>query len=196
MNHHSKIRKLALLTVLTSLCLAIQLTPRPPNAEFTSLFTFIVGIIYGILNGALFGCFIMFVNCFFSPYSFAGLNAPFQMIGMAIAGILGGIYRNYLSKNIYQKRFCLETAILGGLIAIIFDLITNCGWGVSFILSGMNPTLAFFTALASGTPLAIIHTLSNIIVFGVLTAPLVKILDNMIKGEGFWLKKEPSYLHP
>ncbi|MDI6847986.1 MAG: ECF transporter S component, partial [Candidatus Bathyarchaeia archaeon] len=85
---HSNTRKLALLSVLAALCLAIQLTPRPPNVEFTSFFTFIVGLIYGALNGAFFGCFVMFVNGFLSPYGFSGLNMPFQMVGMAITGIL------------------------------------------------------------------------------------------------------------
>lgn len=54
--HSFNTRKLALFGILTALCLAIQLTPRPPNVEFTSFITFTVGVIYGVLDGTLFGC--------------------------------------------------------------------------------------------------------------------------------------------
>jgi uncharacterized membrane protein len=53
-NNFSK-ASITLIIVLTALCLAIQLTPRPPNVEFTSLFTFTVGFIFGSIVGGFFG---------------------------------------------------------------------------------------------------------------------------------------------
>ena len=85
-------RIIALIGVLTALCLAVQLSPRPPNVEFTSLFTFILGFMFGSLMGIFFGSFVMFVNAFFSPWGFAGLNMPFQIVGMAVVGLAGGLY--------------------------------------------------------------------------------------------------------
>ncbi|MDI6904297.1 MAG: ECF transporter S component [Candidatus Bathyarchaeia archaeon] len=191
---HSNTRKLALLSVLAALCLAIQLTPRPPNVEFTSFFTFIVGLIYGALNGAFFGCFVMFVNGFLSPYGFSGLNMPFQMVGMAITGILGGVYKSHISERDNSARFCIEAAILGAFSALIFDLITNAGVSFSYILAGMDPILALLTAVAYGTFFSIIHISSNTTVFGVLTLPSIKALDNLIGGGELWLRKDHSYL--
>ena len=183
---HSNSRKMALLIVLASLCLALQLAPRPPNVEFTSFFTFIVGLFYGALNGALFGCFIMFVNGFLSPYGFSGLNLPFQMAGMAVAGILGSVYRSYIFKGESSARFCAEAAIMGAFSALIFDLITNIGVGFSYILAGMNPTLALLTAIAYGTFFSIIHISSNLTVFGILIFPSIKALSNLTGGEESW----------
>jgi len=183
-------RKLALISVLAALSLAIQLTPRPPNVEFTSFFTFMVGVMYGALNGALFGCFVMFVNGFLSPYGFAGLNMPFQMVGMTIAGILGGVYRWHTTGMISSQRFCLEGAILGAFVALVFDLITNVGVGVSYILAGMSPTLALLSAIAYGVFFSIIHVSSNTAVFGVLIIPSTKALNNLMKGEQVWLRNE------
>ena len=181
----SDTRKLALLSVLTALCLAVQLTPRPPNVEFTSFFAFTVGLMQGALSGALFGCFVMFVNGFLSPFGFAGLNMPFQMIGMAIAGVSGGVYRWYMSGRTNSARFCTEAAILGAFIALVYDLITNIGVGVSFILAGMNPALALFSAIAYGAFFSIIHVSSNTAVFGILTLPSVNALNNLIRGDRF-----------
>jgi len=175
-------RKWALFTVLVALCLAIQLTPRPPNVEFTSFITFTVGLICGVLDGAFFGCFIMFVNGFVSPYGFAGLNMPFQMFGMAIAGILGGVYRRLMPERIDSARFCTETAVVGAVIALIFDLITNVGVGFQFVLSGMNIALAMLTAIAYGVFFSIIHVLSNTAVFGILSLPSMKTLSDLIGG--------------
>jgi hypothetical protein len=176
-------RKLALFGVLAALCLAIQLTPRPPNVEFTSFLTFTVGVICGALDGAFFGCFIMFVNGFLSPYGFAGLNMPFQMFGMAIAGILGGVYRKLMPEQIDSARFCTETAIVGAVIALIFDLVTNVGVGFQLVLSGTNFALAMLTAIAYGVFFSMVHIFSNTAVFGILTLPSIKTLNNLVRGE-------------
>jgi len=169
--------------ILAALCLAIQLTPRPPNVEFTSFLTFTVGVICGVLDGVFFGCFIMFVNGFFSPYGFAGLNMPFQMFGMAIAGILGGVYRRLMPEQTDSARFCTETAIMGAVIALIFDLVTNVGVGFQLFLAGTNFALAMLTAMAYGVFFSVIHIFSNTAVFGILTLPSIKTLTNLVMGE-------------
>ena len=182
-SHSFNTRRLALFGVLAALCLAVQLTPRPPNVEFTSFFTFTVGVICGVLDGAFFGCFVMFVNGFLSPYGFAGLNMPFQMFGMAIAGIIGGVYRRLTPKQIGSARFCVETAIVGALIALVFDLVTNVGVGFQLVLSGTNFALAMFTAIAYGVFFSMIHIFSNTAVFGMLTLPSIKTLSSLVRGE-------------
>jgi len=88
-------RKLALIAILTALCTAVQIAPRPPNVEFTSFFSFTFGLIEGVVIGAFFGAFVMLVNGFLSPIGFGGLNIPFQVAGMMIAALLGGVYRRY-----------------------------------------------------------------------------------------------------
>ncbi|MGQ9506867.1 MAG: ECF transporter S component [Candidatus Bathycorpusculaceae bacterium] len=161
------------MSVLVALCLALQLSPRPPNVEFTSLFTFITGFIFGSLAGSLFGGFVMFVNGFFSPWGFAGLNMPFQMIGMALVGLTGGIYRK--SSQIHSStRFYVEVAVLGAFLTTFYDLITNLGVALSYILIGMQSNLAIITALAYGTPFSLIHVLSNLAAFGMAFFPVVK----------------------
>lgn len=184
-NHSSNTRKVALFGVLAALCLALQLTPRPPNVEFTSFFTFTVGVLFGVLYGGFFGCTIMFINGFLSPYGFAGLIMPFQMVGMALAGVLGGVYRRLMPEQIGSKRFCTETAIVGAIIAVIYDLITNVGVGFQLFISGTNIALAMLIALAYGVFFSIVHVFSNVAVFGILTLPSIKTLNDLAGGEKF-----------
>lgn len=171
--------KIVFFSILTVICLAIQLSPRPPNVEFTSLFTFIVGFIYGSFAGILFGGFVMFVNGFFSPWGFAGLNMPFQMIGMSLIGLAGGVYQKF-SKGYTSRSFCFETAVLGAFFTTIYDLITNLGVAFQFVLAGTPLDLAVLTALAYGTPLSLIHVASNTAVFGVAFLPLIKAVNNVM----------------
>jgi predicted membrane protein len=187
-------KKLALLIVLAALCLAIQIIiPRPPNVEFTSFFSFAVGLIEGAAVGAFFGSFVMLINGFLSPVGFGGFNIPFQMAGMMIAGVLGGIYRRYRRDVSSSARFFSETAILGAFIALIYDIVTNLGFGFYLILTGEDSSLAFLTAMANGVPFSLLHVVSNTVVFGTLFLPLMNVLSSLKIGEFHWSKKERLY---
>jgi len=186
----SSVQKAALFSVFVAMGSVIQLLPRPPNVEFTSLLTFVAGVMFGSVAGVLCGGLVMFVNGFLSPWGVAGLLMPFQMAGMAIAGIAGGIYRRYL-PNLTETRFFVEAGVLGALIALLFDVITNIGVAVSFVIAGTPSHLALFSALAWGAPFSLIHVVSNTVVFGVVFLPLMNALNNLLGGVGVWLKKEP-----
>jgi len=177
------------ISILTALCLAVQLSPRPPNVEFTSLFTFILGFMSGSLIGVLFGSFVMFVNGFFSPWGFAGLNMPFQIAGMAVVGLAGGLYKKYLRDYSSAKSF-IEVAVLGAFLTVLYDLVTNFGVALSYMIVGMPPDLAVITALAYGTPFSLIHVFSNIFVFGLVFIPLINAIKLYLGGEKSWLNKE------
>ena len=176
---------IGLISILTALCLAIQLSPRPPNVEFTSMFTFTLGFLFGSLLGVLFGSFVMLVNGFFSPWGFAGFNLPFQIVGMAVVGLAGGLYRRYF-QNYKSGKFYIEVAVLGAFLNALYDLITNFGVALSYMIIGMDPTLSVITALAWGTPFSLIHVFSNIAVFGIVFFPLIEALNNvlMVKNLG------------
>lgn len=181
---NTRTSQLALFSILTAICLALQLSPRPPNVEFTSLFTFTIGFIYGCFAGILFGSFVMFVNGFFSPWGFAGPNMPFQMVGMSLIGLAGGVYQKF-SKGYASKSFYLEAAVLGAFFTTIYDLITNLGVAFQFALSGTPSNLAVLTALAYGTPLSLVHVASNAALFGVAFHPLIKALHNVMAVKKF-----------
>jgi len=76
---------------MAALCIGIQLTPRPPNIEFTSPYLFLTSFLFGTLFGALLGALTMFINGFLSPWGFAGIITPFQMLGMALTRTAGGL---------------------------------------------------------------------------------------------------------
>jgi hypothetical protein len=165
------------------------LTPRPPNVEFTSLIVFLVGAIFGISFGATLGILVMFINGFFSPWGFAGLMLPFQVTGMVIVGIGGGLYRRKRG-GLYDTRSYFETAVLGAFLTLVYDIITNFGVAASYMLLGIPILPAFITAIIYGALFSVIHVVSNTVVFGVVFFPLTNALQKLLGGEKTW-KKEP-----
>lgn len=184
-------RRLALLTVLVALCIGIQLTPRPPNVEFTTFLVFLAGVFFGALVGSAFGITVMFINGFASPWGFAGLMLPFQVAGMIIAGIVGGLY-GQSKKDTYTLSSSGETAALGTFLTLIFDVITNFGVGLSYMLLGMPILPAFINAIVLGAPFSLIHVVSNFFVFLIAFFPLTKALQEFFGGENVWRKSPLS----
>jgi hypothetical protein len=190
-------RLVALLGVLTALCLAIQLSPRPPNVEFTSFFAFVVGFVFGSYFGVCFAGFVMLVNGFLSPWGFAGVNIPFQIVGMALVGLSGGFYRRSLRDNKNSSREVdqpsvkfYEVAVLGAFFTMVYDVVTNFGVAFSYMVIGMEPSLAVVTALAYGTPFSILHVISNFAVFALVFLPVIGALNHILVVEKSWLKRE------
>jgi hypothetical protein len=155
------------------------------------LFTFLVGVLYGSLIGGFFGALVMFVNGFLSPWGFAGLMMPFQIVGMAITGIVGGIYKRYVA-GVHSAQVCAEVAVLGALFTLLYDIITNFGVAVSFMLTGVPWHIALVSALSMGALFSLIHTISNVVLFGLGFIPLIKAIQRIPGSEAFWSKKELS----
>jgi hypothetical protein len=162
--------------VLIATCLGVQLSPRPPNIEFTSLIAFATGVVFGSFMGGSFGAIVMFANGFLSPWGVAGMIMPFQMVGMAAIGIAGGFYRRYRSGE-SSARLCIEAAILGASLTLTYDIITNSGVAVLALMSGVPIIPAFITTFITGIVFAIIHIISNTILFGFTFVPLSNVLQ-------------------
>jgi len=180
-------RHLALLTILSALCVGIQLAPRPPNVEFTSLLVFLIGAFFGVYSGSLLGGVVMFVNGFLSSWGFAGFMMPFQIAGMVLVGFGGGWYGKS-KKAEYRSSSSVETAVLGALLTLIYDLITNFGVAAEHMLVGIPVFPAIVVALVSGAPFSLVHVLSNFFVFLAGFFPLTRVLQKFVGGENIWKK--------
>jgi len=167
-------KRVAFLTVMASLCVGIQLAPRPPNVEFTSIICFLVGFLFGTLFGAFLGALTMFINGFLSSWGFAGIIMPFQIFGMALMGFVGGLYRRSLGRNFSPSKILnLEVSFLAAFFTLIYDVITNIGWA----LPSSTPIIA---ALISGTWFTIVRVVWNAVLFGTAFFGLVRIIGNLL----------------
>jgi len=132
-----------------------------------------MGVFFGSLLAGMFGALVMFVNGFFSPWGFAGMIMPFQMAGMFIIGVTGGVYKRYVAGE-SSGRLCVEAAVLGAFLTLIYDVITNSG---TAMLTGIPIILTFFM----GITMSFIHICSNTAFFGFAFTPLLRTLQRLWK---------------
>jgi len=121
----------------------------------------------------------MLVNAFLSPYGLAGLNAPFQMLGMSLVGAAGGFYKISRGGN---ARFYAETAILGAFLTFIYYAIVDVGYGIYYalFLSRLSLLEAVVLAQVTGIVFTAIYVVTNTIIFGIGAVPLVSAIQRIL----------------
>jgi hypothetical protein len=170
--------QVALLSVLIALCFGLQLTPRPPNVEFTSLISFTVGVAFGSWFGGILGASVMFVNGFLSPYGLSGPLVLFQAAGMSLIGFAGGGYSKTVTEG-KGRWMPVEVAILGAFLTLTYDIITNVGYALQFSLLTNSFIVSFIGVLVAGSVFMAIHVASNTILF-TTSVPIVKGIQKLL----------------
>lgn len=175
-------RQIALFSVLVAVSIALQVTKSFPFVEFTSLMVFSTGVVFGSQLGAFLGGLVMFVNGFLSPWGLAGVNIPFQMLGMGIMGAVGGLYRMESSNS--HIGFYAETAVLGAFLTLVYYLIANTGYAfqLAFILSQIPLLEALVLVQITGAVFTLLYIVSNTFLFGIGAVPLVKTMQKLLGG--------------
>ena len=173
MNAYASARKLALSGVLVALAIVLKLPILSvPNVEFFTFVVFSSGFLLGTLEGCLVGIISMSLyTSIITPYGLPPLPIAFaQVFSMALIGIAGGISR--MLPTSFPKRLKFLTIGLFGLgLTLIYDLLTNLA--TAYVMG------QFFPVMISAIPFALIHILSNVAIFVVLTPVLLK-LSTMI----------------
>jgi uncharacterized membrane protein len=152
--------------------------PRPPNVEFTSLISFIVGVAFGSWFGAILGGFVMFVNGFLSPYGLAGPLLLFQVAGMSLIGLVGGLYSKTFKES-KAKWVPFQAAILGAFLTLMYDVLTNVGYALQFSMLTNAIIVSFVGVLVMGSVFMVIHVTSNTFLF-MTSIPIVKGIQKLL----------------
>ncbi|MBD3220526.1 hypothetical protein GF314_04720 [bacterium] len=121
-----------------------------PGVELMSTAAGLAGLALGPMAGVIVGALAQAVYSLSSPF---GLPVPVllgaQMLGMATAGLLGGLIGPAVRRS-RPRAAALLAATAGGLAALVFDLATNLAIAVAFEM----PLLA---VLAGGGVIALVH---------------------------------------
>ncbi len=138
-----------------------------------------MGVVFGGVFGASLGAIVMLVNAFLSPFGFGHLNVFFQMFGMGVIGLVGGLYK---MENDGTARFVAETAILGAFLTFIYYLITNVGFALYLVLfiSKVSILEALALAQVTGAFFTLTYIVTNTLIFGIGTVPLVSSMRKLL----------------
>lgn len=168
-------RKLALMGVLVALAIALKLPILSvPNVEFFTFIVFSSGYLLGMIEGAVVGVISMSIyTSFVTPYGLPPLPIAFaQVSSMALIGIAGGVVSKFNVAALAQSfpsRLIPPIMMMGAsglVLTIIYDLFTNLA--TAFVMG------QFLPVMIAGIPFALLHVLSNVIIFIVLSPLLLK----------------------
>lgn len=144
-----------------------------PGVELMTLVACLAGVALGPAGGAAAGGLAEAVYSLGSPY---GIAAPpllaAQILGVAAAGLLGGLAGPLLVRGGRKPRGAVLAGALGAAAALLFDLLTNLG-----IMLGYG--LDWRAVLAGAVGMAAVHLVVNAAVFAAVlpaAAPRVVLL--------------------
>jgi len=149
-----------------------------PNVELVTAVCFIAGYMLGPGAGLLTGGLTEALFAGFNPMgSSFGLVLVAQVIGMAMAGLAGALAAHLVRGHAKGPWYVGIMVGLGMLTTIFFDLITNLAFP---IMAGFSVSEMWVT-LAAGVPFALIHLVSNTLVFLIIVVPFVPRLERAMK---------------
>ncbi|MHA1212329.1 MAG: hypothetical protein ACTSSH_07695, partial [Candidatus Heimdallarchaeota archaeon] len=134
-----------------------------PNVELMTLTIFIGGIILGPVYGSFLAVLAssLYEIIATALIGLGGIIYPFKVIAFLLVALTGAmIGRNIPSKPTFLRRVFM--AVIGGLLTIAFDLITNFGW---VLISSEFQWIGYFTALLTGLPITASKVAANSVLF-------------------------------
>ncbi len=141
-----------------------------PNFELMTLIVFGSGSLLGVRDGVAVGAVTMLLYSSLNPYGAAHpLVTASQMAGTALAGAAGGVCARASVSRLPIPARAAVLAVVGAMVTLLFDLITNLATGILFGQIG--------AALLGGLMFSLWHVATNAILFAAVGAPLLGALE-------------------
>lgn len=140
-----------------------------PNIETFSLALFLSGLFLGIFEGGLVALIAGIIFIFFNPNGPQPVLAVgvVQVLGFILFGLMGAAVRGRILKNHDTGRAIIVLVPLGLVLTLWYDISTNLIYALVF-----GP---FWAVMAGGLIFAIVHIMSNTIMFGLSGAIVYRV---------------------
>ncbi|MDH4223231.1 MAG: ECF transporter S component [candidate division Zixibacteria bacterium] len=173
-------KKIAKMGVLTALPIVLKIPIfQIPNVEFFSFVVFTAGFLLGAIEGAIVGTLSMTIYTIVNPYGPPPIPVGIaQVVSMALIGISGGILFHLIYLRRIEKINITIMAVMGTagfLLTLVYDILTNLG---VVVVAG-----EFVPVMIAGIPFALLHLLSNTIIFMVLSPVIFRLAKLEKRGE-------------
>jgi uncharacterized membrane protein len=144
-----------------------------PNVELLSSILFITGYLFGPLMSIWSSLILAAVFGTLNPWGgFFPQIWVSQLLGWLFISLAGAAAGNQGldSKKVFSS---LELGVIGIIVTVFYDLITNIGYSLAF-------SVPYSLALAAGAPFMLIHVVSNCILFALIVPPVEQVMRNTL----------------
>lgn len=177
-------REISVIAVLVSTCLASNYALIwLPNVKVMDLIVFVSGLHFGVHVGGMVGVLVWAIYGSINPRGFVMPIWLGCMAAESVFGIVGGLMGKPFSVNAMKpRRVAWEMAVTGFLLTFIYDLATNLlsALTISWFETSLETIVA---VMISGIPFALIHELSNGILFFLGVGPLDSSIEKIAGGK-------------
>jgi hypothetical protein len=172
--------EISIIAILSATAISIAFVRSwAPNIEATSLITFTSGFVLGSRIGGLVGGFTEAVSSLFNPLGPAPMPIFVGQVGcMMLIGVVGGVMGRFsdgTETSTLNRSLMMGAA--GLYLTIIYDLVTNLGFALSY-------GTPYEIALIAGLAFMIIHVSTNTLFFGAVGPVLSKYMLKTIEAQG------------
>lgn len=147
-----------------------------PNIELMTVAVFVSGFLLGPSLGAAVGAVSAAMFSMFNPF---GAALPpllvAQVLGQALVGVVGGCVGPALIRGGKRWISFAGAGILGFLLTLTFDVVTNAGAFV--VISGEKTAGNLVKFIGAGVGFMVLHLVWNTVVFTVVLLPVLIVLD-------------------
>lgn len=163
----SPIIKIAIVAVFAALALATNYALIGiPNVKVMDALVFLAAFLFGLKVGAAVGASTWVVYGFINPQGSADLILlSFLITGECIYALAGaGLRKTTITQDLldFPKRLSLVFGTVGLLATLAYDILTNFA---SWLFLTTSPYDALVIGLITGAPFAIVHEISNLVLF-------------------------------
>jgi len=145
-----------------------------PNVELMSFIIFISGFLMGVWEGVVVALVSTLIYTIWNPWGPPLLPISLaQIMCEVVIGFSGGIYGRRKSEK-KESTLVIEAAILGAVLTLFYDIITNVAFAIAF---GLVNEMIY--VLLMGIWYSAFHIFTNAMIFGTLTLPVYKAFKNM-----------------
>jgi LytS/YehU family sensor histidine kinase len=149
------------------------------NVKLMDFLVFIGGFCFGPIVGVLVGLISWAVYGTLNPQGFVLPVLLATMFSETIYGIAGGLLRKGFTDFKKEKTWKASAffAVLGALLTLVYDVITNVVFGLT---AGWS---VVFAVIVGFVPFGLVHEISNLVFFGVGSVPVISAIDKVVGGE-------------
>jgi hypothetical protein len=150
-----------------------------PQVKLMDLIVFLGGFLFGAVVGSSIGMVSWLIYGSINPSGFEPRVWFATMLAESVYGITGGLLRSALgSASLGSRRLRLTVlfAAMGFLPTVLYDLITNA------VYASVYNVPVFIAVFVTGAPFAVLHEVSNFLIFGTLSVPAIVAVRKVVKG--------------
>lgn len=177
------------LTIVVAYAKGLSIPFLPGAVEFMTVIIFVSGFIFGWLIGGIIGAlattiYMLIPTPFAHPAAWFFTISPVLLVVMAalgsLYGIVGGIVGKWRNPKKIGYKFAIEMGLCGVILTFTYDVLSSVGFYLAYPVypSVWHAIYLTFIPLYYLYP-PIIHTVTNTIVFAIISPPLIKAIKTL-----------------